>query len=117
MRRASLMALTLLPLCMAMAGASAKSPVPDEILDRIRQHVAERTGAAPDDLKVVRAEPREWPSGAMGCPQPGVHYTQSIVPGYWVVLRHEARDYDYRVARSGHFVLCEGVSLDDPPTR
>jgi hypothetical protein len=35
---------------------------------------------------VNSVEGLEWPSGALGCPQPGQMYIQVITPGYRVVL-------------------------------
>lgn len=96
--------------------AAVQGEVPENVMERIRNHLAQRTGASPDSFGVQRSEWHEWPSGAMGCPQPGMNYTQSTVRGYWIVLRHEERDYDYRVAESGHYVICEGMQLDEPPT-
>jgi hypothetical protein len=96
--------------------AAIAGEVPDNVMARIRGHLSRRTGVAEGALEVVRAEVREWPNGAMGCPQPGMHYTQALVPGYWIVLRHDGRDYDYRVARAGHFVICESMSFEQPPT-
>jgi hypothetical protein len=97
--------------------AAIKGEVPHEVMERIRAHLAQRTGAATDSFDVVRAESREWPNGAMGCPQPGMNYTQSLVNGYWIVLRHDGRDYDYRVAERGYMVMCEGMVLEQPPAR
>lgn len=97
--------------------AAVAGEVPDDVMDRIRRHLAERVGAGQDAITVVQAEATEWPNGAMGCPQPGMNYTQAIVPGYRIVLRYQDRDYDYRVARSGHFVICEAMVLERPPAR
>jgi hypothetical protein len=38
---------------------------------------------------VVQAEAVTWPDGALGCPEPGIVYTQALVPGYWVVVEAE----------------------------
>jgi len=96
--------------------ARVEGEVPDDLMNRVREHLAQRTGAAAGTFEVVRAQWQEWPNGAMGCPQPGVNYTQAMVRGYWIVLKQGGREYDYRVSESGHFVLCEGMTLDQPPT-
>ncbi|HEX7034972.1 MAG TPA: hypothetical protein VF210_04325 [Pseudomonadales bacterium] len=95
--------------------AAMREQVPADVMGRIRAHLADRLSVPADELETVRAEAVEWPNGAMGCPQPGLHYTQAIVPGYRVVLRHGGRNYDYRISESGHFVLCEGMQVNDPP--
>ncbi len=97
--------------------AAATGEVPADVLERVRRLAASRSGASADSLEVVRSEGHEWPSGAMGCPQPGVNYPQSPVRGYWIVLRHGGRDYDYRVSESGQYVTCEAMKLNQPPAR
>lgn len=89
--------------------------VPEPVMGEVRAHLARRTGAQPDTFEVLRAESRVWPDGSMGCPQPDVVYTQAEMPGYWIVLAHAGREYDYRVSESGWFVLCEGTLLENPP--
>ncbi len=74
----------------------------------------QRTGGAKSDIKVLRAEAITWPDGSMGCPQPGQVYTQATVNGYWVILGHAGREYDYRAAASGYFVLCERTRPQRP---
>lgn len=89
--------------------------VPARVMTDVRDHLAGRTGGRPDAFEVIRAEAHEWPSGAMGCPQPDLTYTPRPVSGYWIVLRHDDRDYDYRLSDTGTLVLCEGMMLEDPP--
>lgn len=91
--------------------------VPESVLADVRRHLAARTGADPDGFEVQRATRQEWPSGAMGCPQPDLIYTQRPVTGYWVVLRHAGRDYDYRISEAGTLVVCDAIALEDPPVR
>ena len=55
----------------------------------------------------------------MGCPKPGELYTQALIEGYWIVLRHAGTDHDYRVAGRGWFIRCEnpaGGAPSKPPT-
>jgi len=96
-------------------GPAVVGEVPARLMEELRAHLARRTGAQPDAFDVVRAESRVWPSGALGCPQPDMTYTPQPVPGYWVVLRHEGREYDYRLSEAGMLVLCEGMALENPP--
>lgn len=91
--------------------------VPDDVMGRVRDHLARRIDVPPDELTVRRAEARVWPDGAMDCPQPGMNYTSAPVDGYWIVFEHQGRDYDYRVSRSGLMVMCEAMAIPDPPVR
>lgn len=57
-------------------------------------------------LKVEEAEAVDWPDGSLGCPEPGMMYTQMITPGYRVVLRTEQGWFNVHLA-NGHGKLCE----------
>ena len=92
-------------------GPGTTGEVPEALLNKIVDDLVARTGADPASIEVVRAEEVVWGDGSLGCPQPGMMYTQALVDGYWVVLRTGGQDYDYRATQSGYFVLCEGQKL------
>lgn len=95
--------------------AAMTGEVPDELLTRIIADLATRTGADPAAFEMVRSEAVTWNDGSLGCPRPGVAYTQALVPGYWVVLSHEGLEYDYRASARGYFLLCESGGLPPAP--
>lgn len=57
--------------------------------------------------EIVSAEAVTWPDGALGCPQPGMSYTQATVDGMRVVVKADDATYDYRFGRGSEPVLCE----------
>ena len=92
----------------AAAPAAATGEVPAELLESILSDLISQEGLKREDIEVERAESVIWPDGALGCPEPGVMYTQAQVPGYWVVLRAGEKQYDYRVSEKGLFRRCKG---------
>jgi len=40
----------------------------------------------PENLLVVMSAQRDWPDSSIGCPQPGMAYSQIITPGYIVTV-------------------------------
>jgi hypothetical protein len=58
---------------------------------------------AGEQLVIVRAESVVWNDGSLGCPEPGMDYTQAPVKGYWVVINAAGQTYDFRVGRGGNF--------------
>lgn len=56
---------------------------------------------------LVSAEAVTWPNGALGCPSPGLTYTQAIVDGMRVVVEVDDRSYDYRFGSTDAPQLCE----------
>ena len=82
--------------------------VPAGLLAEIVADAASRSGVDASSITVVRGESVTWSDGSLGCPKPGMNYTQALVPGYWVVLDAAGTDYDYRATTRGYFLLCEG---------
>jgi len=95
------------------------SEIPPDLVARITDHAIETFGLSEDQIRVTRAEEVEWSDGSLGCPEPGMLYTQAIVRGYWVELKVGDLVFDYRTAVDGTFRLCssDGVVLpsDVPP--
>ena len=67
---------------------------------------ARRSGLARSSLTVTAAEDVTWPDGSLGCPQPGMVYTQALVPGYRIQLRAGSQSWDYHADMRGRLVLC-----------
>jgi len=91
--------------------APVTGEVPTNLLEEMRADLVQRSGVAQEAILVIRDQAVTWSDGSLGCPQPGVFYTQALVPGYWVVLEVGEKQYDYRASASGYFFLCEGSSL------
>jgi hypothetical protein len=89
------------------AGPAVTGEVPVEALAPVLDDASQRTGVAVSDLEILRSQYVEWPDGSLGCPQPGMSYTQAIQPGYWVEVRAGDRVLDYRLTVGGFFKLCE----------
>ena len=81
--------------------------VPPDILAKIIADLEGRLGPGGPAIMVTQAEAVVWNDGSLGCPQPGVLYTQALVNGYRVVLQAGSDSYDYRAAEQGFFFLCE----------
>ena len=80
--------------------------VPEAILGPILNEAAKLANVPPQQLVIVRAEAVVWNDGSLGCPEPGMEYTQALINGYWVVIKAAAQTYDFRVDRGGSFRLC-----------
>ncbi len=74
--------------------------------------LATRLGVEADELEVVSAEEVTWPDGSLGCPKPGLSYTQALVDGSKVVLGHEERVYVYHAGDDDQPFLCPSEEKD-----
>jgi hypothetical protein len=88
--------------------------VPDALLAEIVADASERAGVPADELEIVTAAAVTFNDGSLGCPQPGMLYTQALVEGYHVVVRGPEREFDYRAAQRGGFRLCENPVGPEP---
>jgi hypothetical protein len=82
--------------------------IPAKVMDLLQADLVERLGSLPANLVVVSSEAIVWSDGSLGCPEPGVSYTQAMVDGYRVVLQSGETTYDYHIGSlSSKPVLCE----------
>src|SRR5437764_3717862 len=93
-----------------------KGEVPQEILSPILDEAAARAHVPREQLMIVRAESVVWNDGSLGCPEPGMMYTQALVNGYWIVIDAAGEKYDFRVGRGGNFRLCP-AGQGHPPSQ
>jgi hypothetical protein len=86
-------------------------PTPTDLPDAVEAaaaYVAAELGAPADDVSVVSYETVDWPSSALGCPQPGEAYLQVITPGYRVVVSVAEEPIEVHADATGqNVVICE----------
>ena len=80
--------------------------MPEALLAEILADASERAGVAADELEVIAADAVTFNDGSLGCPVPGMAYTQALVDGYHVIVRGPSGDLDYRATRQGGFRFC-----------
>jgi hypothetical protein len=88
-------------------GSMVTGEVPADAVEKLRSELAAREGVSASDVKVVSAQAVNWPNGALGCPEPGMMYTQAIVPGYRVELEAGGKRFVYHGSKQGHFKECD----------
>ena len=85
-----------------------RAPPPASIVDPAVAEIARVAGVPVDQVTVVSAEAVTFPDGSLGCPQPGMAYTQIPVDGYRIVAKAAGTTYDYR-GTGGTFQRCVGA--------
>lgn len=86
------------------------------LVDAALEDAARRTKLERSKLNVISAEAVTWPDGSLGCPQPGMLYTQALVPGYRIRIQAGTEVLDYHAGRRGQLVLCpSGRSMEPAP--
>ena len=94
--------------------------IPQPLLDQMLAQVSDLSSVPASELTVETAEQVTWPDGSLGCPEPGMMYTQTLVDGYRVVIRAGDMTYDFR-GSGDTFRLCQNgggqpkASIEIPP--
>ena len=89
-------------------GASIE-PVVDarNVFAAVIADAAERLGIAEEQIDIVEATERQWPTSALGCPDRGMVYAEVVTPGYLVILDAAGTTLEYHTDQGDAFVLCE----------
>lgn len=60
-----------------------------------RKDLAGRLGVTEREILFLSGEGKTWNDGSLGCPEPGVMYTQAQVRGWVLTFGHKQRVYTY----------------------
>ncbi len=85
----------------------AFADITDEGIALLVARAADEARVTIDEVRVVTAEEVTWSDGSLGCPQPGMGYTQALVPGFRVVLEIDGEELNFHAAQGGEFRFCE----------
>jgi hypothetical protein len=91
--------------------------MPAELRRAVVADAAKRFKVAESAVVLTRAEQVTWTDGSLGCPEPGMMYTQSLVPGFRVVAKTAAGEQQYHTDTTGNLRTCwvqEGPELPKP---
>ena len=88
---------------------------PALLKDAVREDALRAWPGLPRPQLQVLAEAVIWADGSLGCPQPGLMYTQALVPGWRLVVRGPGREAVYHASQRGQWLLCPSGQM--PPVR
>ena len=94
--------------------SAAVSNVPAVMLEAALDDAASRLSVDRTAIEVVSAAAVTWSDGSAGCPEPGMLYTQALVPGYRIVLQAGAQVLNYHAGRSGTPRVCPADRVMPP---
>lgn len=79
----------------------------NSLVQQAMSDLAEQLGVPVDEVELIEAEAVVWPDGSLGCPQPGMMYTQVLQDGLRIVLRVAGQEYHYHSGETRGPFLCE----------
>ena len=83
--------------------------VPRTVRQAVVADAARRFTVAESAVVVSDAEQVTWPDGSLGCPQPGMMYTQTLVPGFRLTAKTTGGSLRYHADTRGNLVTCAFV--------
>ena len=84
----------------------ATTAIPTPLRRAVVADAAKRFKVAESAVVLTRAEQVTWPDGSLGCPEPGVMYTQTLVPGFRVVAKTAEGELTYHTDAVGQLRNC-----------
>lgn len=91
----------LVGLSLLAAACGGPSPEIDPAAQPAVTDLATRLDIDESSIVVVSVEEVTWSDGSIGCPEPGMMYTQALVNGSLVILEADGTRYEYH-AGAGH---------------
>lgn len=81
--------------------------LPDSIAQAVLQDASRRSNLSEKELRIVSAEPHNWPNGCLGLASSDTFCTQMVVSGWKVTAGDGQRNFVYRTNDSGSLVKIE----------
>ncbi len=85
-----------------------------KLVEQARADLAGRLKIPADQIVLVEFKSVEWPDGSLGCPQPGMAYTQVQVDGLLIRFQANSVLFDYHSGGVRPPFLCEHTDGSTP---
>ncbi len=89
--------------------ASAATPMaPGSVEAKVATALGKKVGGDITKLALTAKDAQDWPDSALGCPAPGMMYSQVVTPGFKLTYSDDTQTYDVHTDQSGaRAVLCQ----------
>ena len=81
--------------------------IPAQVVNAVRQDLAQRTKIAAGTFKVKESSPQTWHDGCLGLAKPDEFCTMALIDGWQVVMTYGNKTWTYRTDSSGRAVRLE----------
>ncbi|HEY5643967.1 MAG TPA: hypothetical protein VIS31_13950 [Woeseiaceae bacterium] len=107
------------PVAVVQPEGDEAAPVPigpglQRLVDLAKNDLHTRSGAAKDQMEVIKADFVTWRDRSLGCPSAGYQYAQVLSPGSRIHLRVDGKVYRYHSGGNRSPFLCETPSREEP---
>jgi hypothetical protein len=90
---------------------AAVSPDPDDpagrkLVTQAKEDLAHQLSIPLSAISLLKFKEVVWPDSSLGCPRPGLAYTQVLQPGFLIRLSARGRSYEFHAGARGAPFLC-----------
>lgn len=93
-----------------METVETNDSIPPEVIQAVRQEIAENNEVNPEEIEVSEAVSQAWPDGCLGLAKEDELCTQAIVEGWRVTVTNGDRAWVYRTDDAGLSLRLESES-------
>lgn len=79
----------------------------EPLIEKTKADLAQRLAIPDAQIHLLNTQEVFWPDASLGCPQPGVTYTQAQIPGYLIVLEANGGEFEYHANLHNYVFYCE----------
>lgn len=91
----------------ASPSGGPSAPSQERVLEQAREDLAARLSLEKGRIEILEMRRVTWPDGSLGCPRPGMAYTQMLQDGWLILLKVGDRLYEYHSGLDSAPFLCE----------
>lgn len=81
--------------------------VPREVRRTVVADAARRLGVDENAVVLTDAERVTWRDSSLGCAEPGMNYSQALVPGFRITAKSAEGGYRYHTDMTGNLAVCD----------
>jgi hypothetical protein len=85
-----------------------------QLIDKTIADLAQELSIPASQIKFMEARKITWPDASLGCPKPGMVYSQVLTPGYVIQLQADNRVYEYHTDADQLIVFCREYPIEFP---
>ena len=92
-------------------------PESQMLIEKAKADLAQRLSIPASQINTRDIRKVLWPDNSLGCPQPGMTYTQAVVQGYLILLESTGKEFEYHADLGNDVFYCENPTppLQAPP--
>jgi hypothetical protein len=93
------------------------NPESQMLSEKAKADLAQRLSIAASQINTLEIRGVLWPDDSLGCPQPGIIYTQAPIPGYLIILEANNTEFEYHANLRNYVFYCENPTppIQAPP--